>query len=275
MEFEFRADLHNHLRTVANMDGLYHPMMRIASRRLGNMGVLGVVDFENYGDNSRYAQIRSQAKGRIADLGNSFYDCNYGVFVVKGQEVQTDKGHILVIGLNQNQFIKSGKNVPLEDALKESKDKGGIIIADHPFYKEGIGEFLISNPDYIQNFDGYEVHNGEAALHIPRLLPKYANEQANDFNYYNYQIFKRYGVGLLSFSDGHSINEIARSFTTLYPDEPLTNSNNYFEFRDLLRKSIKKAKFVDGTRRDAKLGALGHIAALTAVIAASKVGIKL
>jgi len=76
-----------------------------------------------------------------------------------------------------------------------------MIIADHPFFIDGIGQYLIKNPKILEDLDGFEVHNGEAAFPVPGFLR--ANQKALEF--YQRAISGNFEVGGFSFSDGHSI----------------------------------------------------------------------
>jgi len=226
---KIKADLHNHFSTFENIGIVFNQAIDTAQKNLGADGIFGVINAQDQGL-GRYETLLRQGKGKTEDLGNAFYVPSKKIYVVKGQEVFTQGGHILVLGLNHGIRLQDYRT--LEDSLKEAKDNNGIIIADHPFFLDGI--FTKQSPDKYLNFlDGIEVHNGEVWLPIPGF--KYANKKAQEF--YN-QIKNDYDIGAISTSDGHSVREIGMSYTELEkPDfsspEKLVSS---------LRKSIRKHK---------------------------------
>ncbi|MBD3355043.1 hypothetical protein GF361_03590 [Candidatus Woesearchaeota archaeon] len=268
------ADLHNHLRTSSRMDGLLEKAVGRAYKSLKAGGssrgtkILGVVNFSDKRFEDLVEQKTSYDKTR-QDLSNALYFQEQNLLIVKGQEVPTEQGHLLVIGLNKGTHLKDGRT--LLDTIKEARDNDGIVIADHPSYRDGIGPYLLKNQDLIPNFDAIEIHNGEAALWIPGVAPMNSNRKARKM-YENYIEYNFPDVGAVSFSDGHSIREIGRSYTCLtmgdafeQPEKILSN----------LRTSIQNASPEDCVRKNAQLGALKHIADLAAIVALSKLGINL
>jgi len=72
---------------------------------------------------------------------------------------------------------------------------------------------LKKDPDLLKFFDAIEVHNGEAALWLPFITPRRANQRAQEF----YDAFKyEFKIGRIVTSDGHSLNEIGTSWTRIY-----------------------------------------------------------
>lgn len=286
-----KADLHNHLSTRMYR-GEFNPVIDTALNRLGNGAVLGLVNFSD----TRYERF-VQAKGYDRkDIGNAVYVPEKDVLVVKGQELKTKQGHILVLGLQKDVHLKEDRT--LDDAIKESKDNNGIIIADHMFYKEGIGPFLEANDSYLKQaeqkaksapeerrnisilpegkndsylnyLDAIEIFNGEASLWIPKLTPKNANIKAEI-------LFRRIiedypNIGGISTSDGHSFYEIGRCYSYIdFPD--IENSEKLAES---FRKSIRECRGdqLKEHKRSSiwgRIGALDHLADLAAIIAVKK-----
>jgi hypothetical protein len=202
-----KADLHNHLRTSSSIrEGDFNRAISVAKSRLGSGGIVGIVNFED----NRYEKFvgLKEYSNRI-DLGNACYVYDEDILIVKGQEVPTLEGHLLVLGAAQNVHLKAGRNV--EDSIKEAKDENGIIIADHPFYRDGLGPFLETSLDTLENIDAIETYNGEAVW-IPGLTPIYANSKARSFQE---RVGMTYGVGGIAVSDGHSFYELGRNWTEL------------------------------------------------------------
>jgi len=87
------------------------------------------------------------------------------VIVIKGQEVPTTEGHLLVLGIDHNRHLKEHKS--LEYTLKEARNCNGTVIIDHPFYLNGLGNHLRKNLKLFDYIDAIEIHNGEASFGLP------------------------------------------------------------------------------------------------------------
>lgn len=258
-----KADLHNHLST-RTFRGDFYTVIDVTRTRLDEGAVLGLI---NFGD-ARYERFAQSVGYERQDIGNAIYVPDEDVLVIKGQEIKTKKGHLLVLGLQKDVHLKDDRT--LDDAIKEAHDNNGIIVADHPFYKEGIGPFLEENASfYLDHFDAIEVFNGEASLWLPRMLPRNANKKAERYFRNVSSIFPN--LGAIATSDGHSLYEIGRSYSYIdFPDigsaEKLVKS---------LRNEIRKCRYthIRNHQESPGWGALGcadHILDLVAIIAARK-----
>lgn len=186
-----RADLHTHLSKLRDSYD-FNKIMDKARENLGPEGVLGVTCF----DDNRYKCLANSPGYKREKIRNGFYVPDKKILVVKTQEVFSEHGHLLAVGLPEDESIKSRK---LTDIINEAGDLGVGIIAVHLFTRRGLGKFLIRNPEYLQQLAGIEIHNGEAF---------YANQRAKDF----FEIIKdNYKIGGLSNSDGHYLFEIGSS----------------------------------------------------------------
>ena len=204
------ADLHNHLKTRSDRLGInFNRAIDVARERLGAGGIIGVVNFDDF----LYEQFSDLEGYERKNFGNGFYVPEKDILVVKGQEVPTMQGHLLVLGLQGGKHLKSGD---VEDVIEEATLGHGIIIADHPFYRDGIGKYLEGlareKVSYLNIFDGIEVYNNSAELWIPFLTPSKANRKAGEF----FDIWKeRADIGALITSDGHSLAELGKCCTQL------------------------------------------------------------
>ena len=94
------------------------------------------------------------------------------------------------------------------------------------------------NPEldrYFRALDGIEL-NGEAWLPIPGLAS--SNDKIKEF--YEYYLRNHYDIGVVSFSDGHSIREIGSSYTEF--DESEINFSNSGALVGSLRRAIRNHK---------------------------------
>lgn len=259
-----KADLHNHLRTSSNVkEGDFNRAIDVAQKRLGFNGTFGLINFAD----ARYENFANSKGYERQNIGNAVYIPEKNILVVKGQEVRTKEGHLLVLGLKQNTHLKSGTDIALEDAIKEAKDNNGILIADHPFYREGIGRNLQENPELLKKIDGMEIFNGEAVF-IPGLTPRKANKKAMDF----FEELERQGknIGGIASSDGHSLYELGKNYT-LIPQLNISNSEALIES---LRQGIKEAPSNGIKTHTSRIGAYDHILDLAFYAALKKLHIK-
>lgn len=201
-----KSDLHNHLRAKCIKDENYfNSTIDLASLRLGPFGIFAVVNFSD----QRYEDYISQTGYEREYLGpskNGLFIKERLIYLVKGEEVNTNQGHVLFLGLGVNEHIKHNRS--LEDTLKEAKDFNPLVISigDHPKIK-GIGNYLLEHKELISSFDAVEIHNGE--LNLTRNIDKKVIELYKELRRYNPNL------GALSTSDGHSDYELASSWTEL------------------------------------------------------------
>jgi hypothetical protein len=261
-----KADLHNHLRTSSRcLEADFNRAVDKASKRLGNNGILGVINFtdKRY---EHFVDLNGYEREDVGENKNGVYVPQKKILVVKGQEVPTKQGHLLVLGLGYDRHIKENKS--LENTLKEVRDKRAIAVADHPFYLSGIGHYLKRNPKIIEEIDAIEIHNGEASFGFSfGPLPNNANELAQEF----YREIKSEFpcLGALSSSDGHSIYEIGKNWTEIdMPD--IANKGN---FTNSLRNSIRNTDLkTEKKTRPLILGAIDHALDLILI---TKIGFKI
>lgn len=263
-----RADLHNHLRTSSNLKETdFNRAIDMAQRRLndGNGAIFGLVNFED----SRYETFigfRGYDRIYAGNNRNAIYLPEKKVLVIKGQEVPTAQGHLLVLGLDYGTRLKAGK--PLQETIKEAREQSGIIIADHPFYSHGVGFSLQNNPSLLEHFDAIETHNGEAAFCIPFInkpFPHGANNKAQLF--YDIISAEFPNLGAVSASDGHSFWELGSSWVEMQmPD--LADSS---KFNETLKKNVQRTGcLIKRKNKNSILGALEHIISLAACVAYDK-----
>ncbi|MCK5043774.1 hypothetical protein KAR52_02125 [Candidatus Pacearchaeota archaeon] len=259
---KIKADLHNHLKTLSGMNGLFNKTIDKISFSLDVGGLMGLVNYED----KRYESFIGLKGYNRENLGNAIYIPEKDILIIKGQEIPTKQGDLLVLGLDENQYLQSGRS--LEDTFKEAKDNNGIIITDHPFYFAGVGYYLKRNPRLLEYLDGMEIHNGEANIWIPKIAPANANKISQEF--YE-EIKNNYDMGAISCSDGHSLYEIGSSY--IFLEKP--NIENSEKLNESLRKSIRGHKdFYQDKQTNSNIGAIDHISKLVGLKVLQKLGIK-
>ncbi|MBU0894439.1 MAG: hypothetical protein KKF48_05170 [Nanoarchaeota archaeon] len=232
------VDLHNHLGRMGRFPS-FDRVVDVAFNRLGIEGVFSVANCEDY----RYEDFvnsspESYDRVEVRDEKDSvgIYVPQKKILIVKGQEVFTPEGHVLVIGLPKGKNIKSKT---LDDSFSEAKDYNAVTIVDHPFYKGGAGPKILDFEP-----DGWEVYNASAEFWFPKLLPIGANEKSAKF--YNEEIRDNHDTGACSFTDGHSPNVIGKSYTML----PLLDKQTPQALINSLRQGIKGVKSFDYLHRE-------------------------
>lgn len=258
-----KADLHNHLRTSSRcFEGDFNRAVDIASRKLGAGAILGIVNFSDW----RYEHLISlegYERQNLGDNKNGIYVPEKDVYIVKGQEIPTKEGHLLVFGTGARVHLREGRK--LEDTIEEAKDQNGIIVADHPFYVAGIGSYLEQNPSLTEQLDAIEVHNGEASFGLPvGPVPLNANKKAQEFYARIKHDFPN--LGAISSSDGHSMYELGSSWTEI--DKP-TNENFVNSLKEDIRKTdLNTLKKMKGS----VFGAIDHISDLVLI---TQIGVRI
>lgn len=256
-----KADLHNHIQTRSRIKEKYFDkVVDTAIKRLGYNSMIGVVNFND----DRYEKLTGQRGYDRFDCNSYVYASqqgvldalteNNGVAIVKGQEIPTKQGHLLALGLKKNVHLKSRRS--LEDTIAEAKDENAIIIADHPMYFESCGDYLMKNPKLLDKIDAIEVYNGETSFGIPfsALKPGTNQKMQESFN----ELKEEHpNLGGVTSSDGHSLYELGRSYTTL---ENVAGANNpKTDFIGSLRNAIRNHRDFSKDRQGKLIGKIGAI----------------
>lgn len=235
------------------MSGLFNKTVDIIRKRLGPGGIIGLVNFED----RRYEEFADSDGYDRMNLGNAMHFPEQDVLIIKGQEVPTREGHLLVIGVPQSVYLESDKS--LDYTLDEVKDIDALNGADHPENANGLGPFLRANPKHLERLDFLEVFNGESALSF-----RNANKRAQAFYdgiKNNYPL-----LAPMSSSDGHSLYEIAGSYTNLLMSEnyrEIKDSNGLVDALSIGLTGVCTLGW-EGRKRNSRLGAIDHVLDLVA-----------
>jgi predicted metal-dependent phosphoesterase TrpH len=120
-----------------------------------------------------------------------------GFLVLRGIEVSTDCGHLLVYGVPDDSWNRWGRNnyLKLSKVVDSVHDLGGICVPAHPFRGwESLGEKVFS----CQGIDAIETHNGTNADHQnqPALIAA-----------------KDMGLPSIGGSDCHYLDRVGKAYT--------------------------------------------------------------
>ncbi|OIO42428.1 hypothetical protein AUJ62_01190 [Candidatus Pacearchaeota archaeon CG1_02_32_21] len=266
-----KADLHNHLRTSSIFrDRDFNLALDLACKRLGKNGTFGMINFSDR-RYEHFIELRGYDRLEVGNNGNAVYIPEKKVLVIKGQEIPTKQGHLLVLGLEKDKHMKEWRDV--KDTVKEAKDNNGTIVLDHSFYKHGLGYYIFGvMPELLCEIDAIEVHNGEASLGIPFVKTGYSkvpNSLAKGLYHYWKKTFP--DLGALSVSDGHSLYELGSSWTEI--NFPYIESKD--KFNDSLRESVRKANLDSQMKmKKSRIGAIDHVLDLKFITSvAPKIGL--
>lgn len=237
----FKVSLHSHttnfvrfILTKPNKKQYLEKLLKILFKKHGNV-VLGI---SNFNDDNRYKKLfettKLLSKGYLVNKEHKDYFFsirlnNKKIYFIKTDEIQTDRGHILIIGFNGK--IKKRK---LEHVLKDAQKQNCIIIANHPLHnflapyflvKKIFGKSLdasLNEKDLIKNKNYFD------ALEISSYFPE---------DWKKIKAFaKKNREALVSDSDAHFLDEI---FTSWYEVKDL-NFENPVEFKKSLKKALRK-----------------------------------
>lgn len=222
-----KADLHYHAPPHRKLrKGDFNRIVDLARQRLGAGGILALVSFDNY---KPYDGVYNLSSGyKRQSFGNAFYVPERQILVVRGQEMHTNQGDILSLGLEKMLPFRMTHPPDFKDVARAIQQEGGTGVLVHGFCLQGAGRYVQKHLEILTDLDAIEIHNG-------RALSPGANRRARNF-YYQVKQDSPY-LGALANTDGHSFFEIGLSNTATQTPEIRTSET----IRDSLRTSIRNA----------------------------------
>jgi hypothetical protein len=252
-----KADLHNHFTTKSRV----LDVNRVADRVYESLGKGGICALVNYED-KRFEAFAERAEPFGNRLGNAVYFPDRDVLVLKGEEIPTLDGDLLVLGLEEGAHLTSAK--PLHYTMDEGKEKGGIIVVTSPYFMSETGDFLERFPFCIRHADAIETHNGNATKRANRKA-----EELHESGVRNGYVL----LGKIAVSDGHSFREVGSSYTEFFVETKPEYSNSkdvVSQIRGLVRAADRELHTTNS-----RLGTFCHATALVPHIIASKMGYEI
>lgn len=139
----------------------------------------------------------------------------YGVLVLKGSEIETDLGHVLVYGVSPKlikEFNFKNITLPALEVIQAVKDTGGYAVAAHPGRPRiGLWEHVL-NGAQIHGIETVELLNGGSNAEENGLAAKLAEE---------------YGFSCVGGSDSHYVNTVGKYITDFHT--PVTRVEDLVE----------------------------------------------
>lgn len=115
----------------------------------------------------------------------------YGILIIRGEEVSSEDGHILALGIHRR--IEDGKSA--YETVEDIRKAGGVAVAAHPYrITNGLGPEVLRHTD----FDGIEVLNSRS----PPYINKKGRRLAEDLN-----------KPMTGGSDAHTALEVGLAYT--------------------------------------------------------------
>jgi predicted metal-dependent phosphoesterase TrpH len=149
-----KFDLHVHSEYSKDSKSSHDDILKVASKR--GLDGFAICDHDT-------VEGGLACEKRAMELG-------LGITVIPGVEVTCSKGHILVLGIDQNiePFLSP------EETIRRARELGGTVIIPHPFKKSshGIGSFEGLDIDAVEVFNSrclFNKPNRKAATEAKRL----------------------------------------------------------------------------------------------------------
>jgi predicted metal-dependent phosphoesterase TrpH len=127
---------------------------------------------------------------------------HYGVTILRGAELETDIGHVLVYNLKPEfirQFDLSSVSLPHKEVFKAARDTGGFAVAAHAGRPRiGLAEHVDTRGVTTQGIEAIEQLNGGSSTEENARALKLA---------------ERFGLHCVGGSDAHFVSAIGRCLT--------------------------------------------------------------
>ena len=153
----------------------------------------------------------------------------YGITILKGAEVETEYGHVLVFGVTEKlyqEFDFSSIGLPLAMVIEKSEKHGAVAVPCHPGRPRGGMHAHIDEYGIPEGVRIVEVYNGGSRGDEDGIAQKLADEQ-------NYL-----GIGG---SDAHIVSHVGRCATefnhTITTETELVEALNNSEFQAITLKN--------------------------------------
>ncbi|GEM_PF-120527 len=147
--------------------------------------------------------VLTEHRGFDLETDYSAVAARYEVLVLKGSEIETDLGHLLVYGVTSKllkQFDFSSLNLPAQEVLKAVRETGGYAVAAHPGRRRiGLWEHLQGGAD-IAGIRTIEMLNGGSSPQENALAVRLAQER---------------GFSCVGGSDAHFVSSTGKYLTRL------------------------------------------------------------
>ncbi|HVY01255.1 MAG TPA: PHP-associated domain-containing protein [Candidatus Nanoarchaeia archaeon] len=244
----YKLSLHSHTSNFAhflafspNKKEYLEELIRKLTKKHGNI-VLGVSNFndDRYGLLLKATSLLSKEYKVNTDHKECFFSVKYqnkSIHFVKSDEINTEKGHILIVG-----YTKSIHNHNLHDILKAAHKQHCIIIANHPLHTPSTSYFFVKkifglHSDISLTSEDIKKHKKDFdAVELNSYFPEDWHK-IREFS-------KKTGIPTVSDSDSHFLNEM---FTSWYEIKDLSFSSPN-KFKKSLKKGLRKGLHIHAAK---------------------------
>lgn len=276
---EIKADLHNHFTTKSRV----LDVNRVVDTVRENLGVGGICALVNY-DDQRYEAFARKAESVGVNKGNSVYFPDRDVLVVKGEEIPTREGDLLVLGLDEGMHLYHGERISIESNIFKANELCAVNVLPHPFFHSKIGKKVLADFEgeqhkkYLEYIHAVEIWNSNS--------PGSANDRAEDLHTFlaNPHLLNLYGavyenkptsknshIGKLSSTDGHAFRSVGRSYTKLQMPN-YSELNDSYKVNEALRTAVCSPRIGEELYKERTLiDSSTHVAIISGIFVLDKV----
>ncbi|MFH1376908.1 MAG: PHP-associated domain-containing protein [Candidatus Woesearchaeota archaeon] len=226
----YKLDLHT--QPQINKNNIKNFLSKLFQKR-GNL-VLGIANWNNDGRYEKFLKaIKFLPKRYQVNLKNKDYFISITknkktIHIIKTDEIETNKGHILIVGYKGK--VKKRRN--LKELLKIAHKSGCIIIANHPLHGNNIAYFLILKligNKYKLSLDKKDIKKN-----------KFDAVELNPYFQEDWKKIKKFAkkekIKIVADSDAHFFDELFKSYFEVKD----LNFKNPKTFKKSLKKDFKK-----------------------------------
>ena len=236
----FKVDLHTHTSDfshllITNVDKKVYTLKLLQRLfKKGNNLVIGIAEFNCDGRFGKFVDATKELpKNYVVDQKNSDWMISIKknkkkIYFVRTDEVETNKGHILIVGNKEKIDVHN-----LENLLKIAKKKKWVVVADHPLHKASLAYFLIAKIFSLKNLSLDEKT-------IKKYKDYFSSIEMNSYFPEDWKKIKKFAkknkIPIIADSDAHFVNEFFQS----HFDVKYLNFKSLSKFTKSLKKALKK-----------------------------------
>ena len=134
-----------HCHTKYSYDNWLHPVDLVRRARDAGLDAICVTEHYSY---EASAPVEEVARGE-------------GLLLLRGVEVSTDRGHVLVFGVEDDSWNRWGRDtyLPMQELIERINLMGGVCVPAHPYRQMGVAS-LLDGIFELEGIAAVETHNG-------------------------------------------------------------------------------------------------------------------
>jgi len=134
-----------HCHTKYSYDNWLEPVDLVRRARDAGLDAICVTEHYSY---EASAPVEEVARGE-------------GLLLLRGVEVSTDRGHVLVFGVEDDSWNRWGRDtyLPMQELIERINLMGGVCVPAHPYRQMGVAS-LLDGIFELEGIAAVETHNG-------------------------------------------------------------------------------------------------------------------